>query len=609
MKNLRKLIRETYIKSKMKEELKETLLNMFKEDKELYKEVRAIMMDEKEEVEEANATAESTTKPAPTKPAPTTTPAPIDPRKVPNPGTETRPKAEDLKKKVVSLQEIANRYKLLDKFTRFSQLIKEDVMDFPDDSTDRPHPETQRRLEKRGDQRITPFADIDMFTREKEGQTTQEKIASKEFAELLAKSREVGKVSNWGEVGKLLFALGQLEKPHKSKLVNLAKKVVKKELGLSDDIMNNIIAELLSPGEGRIDDFDDSDSGGPDPEEIQLTDEEKEIVGGEIKIRKIMNAMMMGGGYKLFDVLKDFKAELDAIDPRLYPIYIKLNPNANLLLWKIPPYDIAGRMPAGSVKLEKKGGEEQEEEQGEEGGGEQQQDDVQVKAKALNFAVLLHEIAKGALEYLLSIRMKEYSDNLKRAIMDAADVYKEEHFHKILGPQIWKQIFYAIEVALDQYEEGNELHGIDNKREMMPMFINKMATLPAEEFTNLIDDLLNPGQAEESGRENPLERIKNMINELNMQVKAFLDHQTEESSRTAELNLGQDNTSAIDSSIESNREDWLDDLAANAQTEEEPSAKSLEDMSVEELTDELNKSLEEEDYERAAKIRDMIDAK
>jgi len=152
MKNLRKLIRETYIKSKMKEELKETLLNMFKEDKELYKEVRAIMMDEKQDVEEVTDAAEPATKPAPTTAPPTTTPAPNDPRKVPNPGTETRPKAEDSKKKVVSLQEIANRYKLLDKFTRFSQLIKEDVMDFPDDSTDRPHPETQRRLEKRGDQ-------------------------------------------------------------------------------------------------------------------------------------------------------------------------------------------------------------------------------------------------------------------------------------------------------------------------------------------------------------------------------------------------------------------------------------------------------------------------
>ena len=125
-----------------------------------------------------------------------------------------------------------------------------------------------------------------------------------------------------------------------------------------------------------------------------------------------------------------------------------------------------------------------------------------------------------------------------------------------------------------------------------------------------VDDLLNPGQAEESGRDTPLERIKSMIHELNMQIKAFLDYQDEESARTADFNIGQDNTSAIDSSIENNREDRLDDLAANAQeTEEQPSEKTLEDMSIEELTDELNKALEEENYELAARIRDVIDAK
>lgn len=595
MKNLRKLIRETYIKAKMKEELKETLSKLFKENKELYKEVKAIMMDEKKEVEENAVTAEPTTKPAPTTAPPTTVPAPNDPRKIPNPGIETKPKAEkeELKKKSISLEEIVNKYKLLDKFARFSKLIKEDTMTFPDDENERPHPETREKLEKRGDEKSTPFSDIEMFAKIKDGSSTQEKIASKEFAELLAKSKQVGRTSNWGEVGQLLFALGQLEKPHKAKLVNLAKKVVKKELGLPDDIMDNIVAELLSPGEGRIDDFDGGDE--TPAEQIELTDEEKEIVGGEIKIRKIMNSMMMGGGYKLFDVLTEFKSELDAIDPKLYPIYTKLNPNANLLLWKIPPYDINGRMPAGSVKLEKK---------------EDNPEETQIKAKAMNFAVLLHEISKGALEYLLSIRMKEYSDNLKKAIMDAADVYKEEHFHKILGPQIWKQVFYAVEVALDQYEENNELYGLENKREVMPMLINKMATLPAEEFTNLIGDLLNPGQAEESGRESPIERIKNMIHELNMQVKTFLDHQDEQSARTAELNLGQDNTSAISSSIENNKEEWLDDLAANVQSvDDEALEKTLDNMSVEELTDELNKALEEENYEQAAKIRDIISSK
>jgi hypothetical protein len=585
-KKLRKLIREAYIKAVLKENMKNSLDKIFEEDKEFYEEVKNIMLDGTE------APVETPVKPDTDKPVtPSKRPAPVDPRKIPGPKKDPAPAKAELKESISSI-DIFKKIKLLENIERMNQLIKEDVMRYPEGESDRPHPETEKRLQKRGDETSTPFADINFFMREKEGQTTQERIASKEFEELIRKSKEVGKSSGWGEVGQLLFALGQLEKPHKAKLVSLAKKVVQKELGLSQDIIDNIAAELLTPNEGRIDDFDSSSS--PDEEDIPLTDEEKEIVGGEIKIRKIMNSMMMGAGYKLFDVLKDFKSELDAIDRRLYPIYTKLNPNANLLLWKIPPYDIGGRMPAGSVKLERK---------------EENPEELQVKAKALNFAVLLHEIAKGALEYLLVIRLEDFSDNLRNAIFKAADSYKEEHFMKILGPQIWKQVFYAIEVALDEYEQGHELHGLENKKEMLPLFINKMATMSAEDFNNLIDDLLNPGQAEESGREEPLQRIKNIIDSINTSIKEFLDSQNEETAEDAVFDLGQDNTQNITQSARENMDDWVDDLETKLNNQEEVSEEDLNNLSVEELTDRLNNALEEENYELASIIRDIISSK
>lgn len=581
-KNLRKIIREAYIKAILKENMKESLEEIFEEDKEFYEEVKNIMLDATE------APVETPVKPGTT---PSKRPAPVDPRKIPTPKKDPAPAKAQISETVNSL-DIFKKIKLLENISRMQQLIKEDVMRYPEEESDRPHPETEQRLQKRGDNVATPFSDINIFMREKEGQTTQERIASKEFAELIAKSKEVGKSSGWGEVGQLLMALGQLEKPHKSKLVNLAKKVVQKELGLGQDVIDNIVAELLTPGEGRIDDFDQSSS--PDAEDIPLTDEEKEIVGGEVKIRKIMNSMMMGAGYKLFDVLKDFKSDLDAIDRRLYPIYTKLNPNANLLLWKVPPYDIAGRMPAGSVKLEKK---------------PENNEELQVKAKALNFAVLLHEIAKGALEYLLVIRLEDFSDNLRKAIFKAADSYKEEHFMKILGPQIWKQVFYAIEVALDEYGQENELYGVENKREFLPLFINKMATMSAEDFNNLIDDLLNPGQAEESGREEPLQRIKSIIDNINTSIKEFLDSQNEETAEDATFDLGQDNTQNITSSARENMDGWVEDLETKLNDQEEVSEEDLNSLSVEELTEKLNNALEEENYELAAKVRDIISSK
>lgn len=582
-KKLRKIIREAYIKAILKENMKESLEKIFEEDKEFYEEVKNIMLDATE------APVETPVKPDTDKPVtPSKRPAPVDPRKIPNPGIETKPKAE--------IKELSEKeYKLLETFSRFKQLIKEDAMTFPDDSRERPHPETKKRLEKRGDSKSTPFSDIEIFSREKEGQTTQEKIASKEFSEILKQVERVGKMTGGLKekfgVAKLI---SDLEKPKKTQLINLAKKIIKKEFSLSDDIINKISADLVDPkeGSGQIGNFKKETRSNV---VNSLTDEEKSILGGEIKIRKIMNAMMMGGGYKLFDFLNDFKSDLNSIDPRLYPLYAKFIPNANLDLWtQMSPIDLGLRIPAGSVQLKL---------------DEENPSESKIVAKAFNFPVLIHEIAKGVLEYVFSIRLKNFSENLRKAIVDAADSYEEEHFMKILGPQIWKQVFYAIEVALDEYEQENELYGVENKREFLLLFINKMATMSAEDFNNLIDDLLNPGQAEESGREEPLQRIKNVIDNINTSIKEFLDSQNEETAEEAIFDLGQDNTQNITSSARENMDDWVEDLETKLNNQEEVNEEDLNSLSIEELTEKLNSALEEENYELAAKIRDIISSK
>lgn len=77
------------MKKKMKNSLKEAIQKLFEEDKEFMEEVKSVIMDGEPDVAPA------------TKPAtePTTTPktpnTPVkDPRKVPNPGIETTPKAK-----------------------------------------------------------------------------------------------------------------------------------------------------------------------------------------------------------------------------------------------------------------------------------------------------------------------------------------------------------------------------------------------------------------------------------------------------------------------------------------------------------------------------------
>ena len=641
---LRKLIRETYIKKKLKDSLKEAIQKLFEKDKEFMEEVKSVMMDN----------AEPAVAPT-TKPAPTTTPSPSprpDPRHVPNPGIKTTPKAQhhsEAKKK-----------------------INEDMMQYSDDFRERPHPDNQKKISDKSDPNATPLSDIGLFKKGEENHNTQERIASKEFEELLRKSEEVGKLSPM-EIFELVQKVSRLEENHKARLEKLAKKIIQKELGLSQDIMDNISAQLLTQKghESVIKDFDidpktgkpfkeededeedgESDFSSGNPQEhndeegqedgednesplqkLGLSKEDADILVGEVQVRKIMNSMIMGGGYKLFDVLKDFKAELDSIDRRLYPSYIALNPNANLMHWMMPPNNIGGRRAAGSVKLTlvdpSENDDEDSEEQGQQNGQrpqqpkpkeEKQEGDIEipkvskVEAKATNFAVLLHELAKGALEYLFAIRLAGFNKNLRRAITNVADDYEAEHFHKLLGPQIWKQFFYGVEVALEQYCERHELYGLNNNREMLPLVINKISTLKTQDFVDLVDDLLNPGEAEKNRRQPPLERIKAIINAINTDIKEFMD---EQDGHGGDINLGEPNSN-LDHAIQQNKQSWIDDLEHKVTQDDEPEEEEApapqtnagnvdyNSMSKIDLADALAQALEDEDYQLAAKLRDII---
>ena len=223
--------------------------------------------------------------------------------------------------------------------------------------------------------------------------------------------------------------------------------------------------------------------------------------------------------------------------------------------------------------------------------------------------VLLHELAKGGLEYIFALRLSSLSKNLRRAVVAVADDYEAEHFHKLLGPQIWKQFFYGIEIALEQYVEHNELYGLENNREMLPLVINKIATMKTQAFIDLVDDMLNPGEAQKNKREEPLERLKKIIHSINMDVKEFMDSQD---GNGGEIDLGHPNPN-INHAINQNKKEWVNDLEHKInepEPEEQPQIeKDYTRMDKNQLAIELADALESEDYELAAKIRDLINRK
>ena len=143
---------------------------------------------------------------------------------------------------------------------------------------------------------------------------------------------------------------------------------------------------------------------------------------------------------------------------------------------------------------------------------------------------------------------------------------------------------------------------------MLPLVINRIATMKTQAFIDLVDDMLNPGEAQRNKREEPLERLKKIIHGINIEIKEFMDSQDGEG---GEIDLGQPNPN-IDHAINQKKEEWIDNLEQKVnepEQEQQPVQKDYMRMDKNQLSIELSDALGNEDYGLAAKLRDLINNK
>lgn len=122
--------------------------------------------------------------------------------------------------------------------------------------------------------------------------------------------------------------------------------------------------------------------------------------------------------------------ELNAIDSGLKELYDYYTSNIGILLWQISPAAFSlmieenKQITQGFNKLEFKRGED-------EVGGK-------INAAGINFPVLIHEINKGIMDWLVSRALpKGYTEEELTYFMSKADAYENEPWHYLLSPSIW----------------------------------------------------------------------------------------------------------------------------------------------------------------------------
>lgn len=278
---------------------------------------------------------------------------------------------------------------------------------------------------------------------------------------------------NPSEAMMLMMELIQIEAPHKEELQNLAIKLIKEMYDIPDTLDLKAMIEMKNPEE-------ECDCGGND-EEDNISDERKKELQPEIEKRRILNSIVHGCAvHQWTSAYHLVRNELGEINTELLAKYNKLSALVNYWNWKMyfePMFEV-GQMPTlqGINKVDVK--------------------NKEIEASGMNFPVLIHELSKGVMDYLISIgipknvaRIDVTEEELKY-IYAEADKYAHEQWHYFFGPTLWRAMLKVAEVTTQE----------------LPPIISKMAKMNYKELSDFCIDVVF--DSENKGKEKMNKLIK-----------------------------------------------------------------------------------------------------
>lgn len=221
------------------------------------------------------------------------------------------------------------------------------------------------------------------------------------------------------------------ETPHKAKLEQLAIDTIKEVYQVPDYIdLKGMINPRLS--------FDAEQDHDAKPF-LELTLEQKNKIRDEIQKRVILNGLVHGSSMHVWKGIYHMVAqELDAINPELKELYNYYTSTLGIQIWLMDPDGFQADI-EDDVQITQGFNKLQFNKQKGFGG--------QIQARAINFPVLLHELNKGVLDWLISAAIpKEYNSDELRYYYSKADDYINEPWHYTLSPTLWLELLESAQV-------------------------------------------------------------------------------------------------------------------------------------------------------------------
>jgi hypothetical protein len=287
-----------------------------------------------------------------------------------------------------------------------------------------------------------------------------------------------------GTVGQAMQKLVMIQNQNKKQLEDLAIELVKNELGIPDDAMQ-FKAELVGQPMGAAEGMQ-SEPEMPSEEEVEELMGDIENFNLEREKRRFINSLIQGAAFKGGHMYNLVKNEINDINPQLMNLYAVTQSLMEHAYWIFP--NMEGMAGGGGGQM---GQSEVDEET----------DPPTVKAKAVTFPLLVHELVKGVYEIFGSHGLPD-DPRQQEMILNAEDTLPAEIWDSRLGPIFWEKFMASYPIEL--FDE--------DKKHIQHYLFMRFSALSAEEFMKVSKMIL---------KGDPLGQqfIQGMVNEIVKDLK------------------------------------------------------------------------------------------
>lgn len=285
-------------------------------------------------------------------------------------------------------------------------------------------------------------------------------------------------------VGQAMQRLVMIQSQNKEELEALAVELVKNELGIPDGAMQ-FDAELVMQPMGAAQGMQ-SEPEMPSEEEVEELMGDMENFNLERAKRRFINSLIQGAAFKgghMYNLVRD---EINAINPQLMNLYAVTQALMEHAYWIFP--DMEGMAGSGGGQM---GQSEVDEET----------DPPTVKARAVTFPLLVHELVKGVYEIFGTHGLPD-DPRQQEMILSAEDTLPAEIWDSRLGPVFWEKFLATYPLELFD----------DDKKHIQHYLFMRFSALSAEEFMRVAKLILKGDPQGEKF-------IQGMVNDIVKELK------------------------------------------------------------------------------------------